>query len=527
MLALRVYPLCVEGQLLASQTGKMTTPKFLFVALSLLLTGWLSAQSISGNPQDDIRSLRGMPVAEYLQTATDYAVEYSKQGNWSATDKLMTAAIFRARRSNGGRNAAARVHLVYVEGMLDCCMSGVDEETAQLRALTSLSKAHNLDRNQVLTNDIKRHLRQVNASATAPTVLAGVARLSEEIDPSGTFSSELAGSTPTAVERQSLADQSAELQDVVRAKEEEIQNLSLQAARERAMAEYHKKVADSLHFVGMIDSLKTVQQEQALAEQAATIELQAERSRTMTIIIFSALLGLVLVTFFYLQSRRLNQRLATEKERSEELLLNILPKDVAEELKTTGQVEPRFYELGTVLFTDFVDFSSITQTLPSDRLIKDLDECFQLFDQLADEYGIEKIKTIGDAYMCIGGVPNPDQAAVSNIIRFALALQQRLKKWNAGRSEQGLPLFQARIGIHTGPVVAGVVGIRKFSYDVWGDTVNVAARMESQSEPGKVNVSAATYELVQDDFQFTARGIVEVKNMTPMNMYFVEEEVGG
>ncbi|MCB0635223.1 MAG: adenylate/guanylate cyclase domain-containing protein, partial [Lewinella sp.] len=236
----------------------------------------------------------------------------------------------------------------------------------------------------------------------------------------------------------------------------------------------------------------------------------------------SALVGLLLVTGFYLQSRRLNRRLKAEKERSEQLLLNILPKDVAEELKTTGQVEPRFYELGTVLFTDFVGFSAIAKTLSSDRLIKDLDECFQIFDQLAGDYGIEKIKTIGDAYMCIGGVPTPDKTSVRNVIRFALALQLELAEWNSGRSDRGLPLFMARIGIHTGPVVAGVVGIKKFSYDVWGDTVNVAARMESQGSPGKVNVSAATYELVQEDFRFTARGMVEIKNMAPMKMYFVE-----
>lgn len=244
----------------------------------------------------------------------------------------------------------------------------------------------------------------------------------------------------------------------------------------------------------------------------------------MTVIIASALLGLLLVTGFYLRSRQLNRRLAAEKDRSEQLLLNILPKDVAEELKATGYVEPRFYELGTVLFTDFVGFSRIAKTVSSERLIKDLDECFQIFDQLAGDYGIEKIKTIGDAYMGIGGVPTPDAASVRSVIRFALALQQKLIEWNDGRMEHDLPIFQARIGIHTGPVVAGVVGIKKFSYDVWGDTVNIASRMESAGAPGKVNVSAATYELVRDDFTFTPRGSVEIKNMAPMQMYFVVGE---
>lgn len=506
----------------------MITPKYLFLILSLLFTAGLSAQSPSGSPQEDIRSLRGLSDADYLQTATNYAVAYSSEGNWPAADKILAAALFKARRS-GGRSAVISVRMHYVEAMLDCCVTGIDEETAQTRVVNSLSKAYKLDRNQVLTDEIQQYLRQVNALTSAPNVLTLISQLAREMDPSGRFSNELVGLTQTALVQQNLADQSAELRNVVRAKEQEIQSLSLAAARERAMAEYHRKVADSLHFVGLIDSFTVIQQEQALAEQAATIELQESeldlqeaRSRSLLIIIFSALLGLVLVTVFYLRSRQLNRRLATEKERSEQLLLNILPKDVAEELKTTGQVEPRFYELGTVLFTDFVGFSSIAKTLPSDRLIKDLDECFQLFDELASEYGIEKIKTIGDAYMCIGGVPTPDKAAVRNMIRFALALQRKLTKWNEGRSAAGLPLFQARIGAHTGPVVAGVVGIKKFSYDVWGDSVNVAARMESQGAAGKVNVSGATYELIKEDFHFIARGEVEVKNMDPMKMYFVE-----
>ncbi len=506
----------------------MTTPKHFLTAICLLFSSWLLAQTSSGNPQDDIRALKGLPTAEYLQTAVNYAVAYSIEEDWFAVDKLMAAALFKARRS-GGRSTAATVHMTYANELINCCIDTNSDWTNYERALTSLGKAHNLDRNKVLTEDIKDYIRRINAVAEAPKVFTAISMLAEKIDPSGQFYSELKGSTMAAVAQQDLAMQSAELRSAVQAQEQEIQNLSLQAARERAMAEYHRKVADSLHFVGMIDSLKTIQQEQELMEQAATIELQESelelqqaRTKNLMVIIFSALLGLGLVTIFYLRSRQLNRRLAEEKERSEELLLNILPKDVAEELKTTGQVEPKFYEVGTVLFTDFVGFSHIAQNLSSERLIKDLDECFQIFDELAGEYGIEKIKTIGDAYMCISGVPTPDASAVQNIIRFALDLQHRLADWNAKRAESGLPLFQARIGIHTGPVVAGVVGIKKFSYDVWGDTVNVAARMEKKGAAGKVNVSAATYELVQDHFQFEARGEVEVKNMAPMQMYFVE-----
>lgn len=506
----------------------MTIPKHFFLALSLLSTIWLTAQPPSGSISADIKSLRGLSDADYLQTATNYAIAYSEAGNWSAAEKILSVALFKARRT-GGRSTTASIHMTYAKAVLDCCTTGKEEEIAQARVVNSLGKAYKLDRNKVITEDIQQYLGEVNALVSAPSVLTLISRLARDMDPTNQFSDELERSTRTALVQQNLVDQSTELQNVVYAKEQEIQNLSLAAARERAMAEYHRKVADSLHFIGLIDSLTVIQQEQALTEQAATIELQESeldlqeaRSRNLLIMIFSALLGLGLVTIFYLRSRQMNRRLTKEKQRSEQLLLNILPKDVAEELKATGQVEPRFYELGTILFTDFVGFSSIAKTLPSDRLIKDLDECFQIFDELAGEYGIEKIKTIGDAYMCIGGVPTPEKMAVQNIIHFALTLQRKLGEWNANRAAADLPLFQARIGVHTGPVVAGVVGIKKFSYDIWGDSVNVAARMESQGAAGKVNISATTYEMVKNDFHFTARGEVEVKNMAPMKMYFVE-----
>ncbi|MCB0639450.1 MAG: hypothetical protein KDC54_22645, partial [Lewinella sp.] len=348
----------------------------ILLVIGLLAAGCLSGQTITGDAQTDIRALRGLSDADYMHTALDFSLQYSRQGRWELADELLDAAVTKGRRS-GGRAAAATVHLAYVEELLACCLSSGGAETAQRRATTSLAEAYDLDRDGVLTTRIKNYLRQLNARTSAPTVLTAIFGLADAIDPSGQLTDELRGSTHTAVEQQQLVSQSAELQSAVRAKEQEVRSLSLEAARERALAEYHKKVADSLFFVGLIDSLRAVQQEQALAEQAATIQLQESelalqdaRSRTMLVVIISALVGLLLVTGFYLQSRRLNRRLKAEKERSEQLLLNILPKDVAEELKTTGQVEPRFYELGTVLFTDFVGFSAIAKTLSSDRLIK-------------------------------------------------------------------------------------------------------------------------------------------------------------
>jgi class 3 adenylate cyclase len=228
----------------------------------------------------------------------------------------------------------------------------------------------------------------------------------------------------------------------------------------------------------------------------------------------------------YRYTQRVNKIITHEKERSEELLLNILPKEVAEELKAKGEAEARHINHVTVLFTDFKGFTQMSELVTPRQLVKDLHECFSYFDRLCGQHGLEKIKTIGDAYMAAGGLPVENGTHAADAIQVALAMRDFIAEGKARKIAAGLPFFEIRIGIHTGPVVAGIVGVKKFAYNIWGDTVNTASRMESSGAPGHVNISEATYALVKDvpGLVFTSRGKVQAKGKGEMEMYFVERE---
>ena len=213
-----------------------------------------------------------------------------------------------------------------------------------------------------------------------------------------------------------------------------------------------------------------------------------------------------------------------QKNEIEHLLLNILPVEVAHELKTTGRATPRQYESVSVMFTDFKGFTTIADKMPPDDLVKELDDCFIAFDGIIEKYNLEKIKTIGDSYMCAGGIPTPDETHVLKIVKAGLEIQQYVATYNERRQENGLEPWLVRIGIHVGPVVAGVVGKKKYAYDIWGSSVNIASRMESNGEPGKVNISSATYELIKDYYECRHRGKISAKNIGEIDMYFIEHE---
>jgi class 3 adenylate cyclase/FixJ family two-component response regulator len=217
-----------------------------------------------------------------------------------------------------------------------------------------------------------------------------------------------------------------------------------------------------------------------------------------------------------------NTILDAEMKRSEELLLNILPYDTAQELKAKGSTEARHYPDITVMFTDFKGFTSIAEKLTPQQLVTEIDMYFKAFDLISDMHGIEKIKTIGDAYMAAGGLPEANSTHAEDVINAAIDISYFVEKQKAIRMEKGQPYFEIRIGVHTGPVVAGVVGHRKFAYDIWGDAVNLASRMESSGEAGRINISAATYERIKDKFTCTFRGEIEAKNKGKVGMYFVE-----
>lgn len=216
-----------------------------------------------------------------------------------------------------------------------------------------------------------------------------------------------------------------------------------------------------------------------------------------------------------------NKIIRVAKQRSDDLLLNILPAQTAEELKKHGKAKARKYEEVTVLFTDFQSFTTIAEQLPPEELVAELDECFRAFDDIISKYKIEKIKTIGDAYLCASGLPEPSKTHAKDMVNAAIEMQAFMDNFREKQLKGRRPPFHCRIGIHSGPVVAGVVGKKKFAYDIWGDTVNTAARMEQGGEPGQVNLSKSTYELVKGSFDCRYRGKFTAKNKGEMEMYFV------
>jgi class 3 adenylate cyclase len=214
-----------------------------------------------------------------------------------------------------------------------------------------------------------------------------------------------------------------------------------------------------------------------------------------------------------------------EKKKSDDLLFNILPLETAEELKRDGKTSPRKFESVTVMFTDFEGFTKRAEQLTPDELVDEIDECFSAFDQIIDKYGIEKIKTIGDSYMCAGGLPVPNSTHPTDVAEAAIEIIHWVDQHMKKRIAANKPFFDVRIGIHTGPVVSGVVGSKKFAFDIWGDTVNTASRMESGGEPGRINISGDTYAQIKDHFKCTHRGKIPAKNKGNIDMYFLEEKL--
>lgn len=296
----------------------------------------------------------------------------------------------------------------------------------------------------------------------------------------------------------------------------------------------------------IIRTLNTEKEKEAFAKRQLQQELDLERLqqekqrlviernkyfRYIMGVISLLILGLALSLYLRYKAKKkanltleqLNRDIKREQEKSEQLLLNILPEKVAEELKISNKVQAKSYEEATVLFTDFKNFTSIAEQMKPEELVADLDECFRAFDYIIAEHNIEKIKTIGDAYMCANGISDKPSNP-NNVVEAALAFQKFLNDNKRKRIREGRHFFEARIGVHTGSVVAGIVGVKKFAYDIWGDTVNIASRLESSCEPGKVNISDDTYRKIKYDFDCQYRGELEVKNKGLIKMYYVEKK---
>lgn len=211
--------------------------------------------------------------------------------------------------------------------------------------------------------------------------------------------------------------------------------------------------------------------------------------------------------------------LEVEREKSEKLLLNILPSQVAEELKLNGKTKAKHFTTSTIMFTDFVNFTGISADMDPIDLVAEVNKSFTAFDEIIGQFNLEKIKTIGDAYLAVGGLPTEDPKHAENVLNAAFAIRRYIDEHNKKGG-----LFEIRIGIHTGPIVAGVVGVKKFAFDIWGDSVNIASRMQDASENGKINISQTTYELVKDMCNTVPRGKIPIKNRGEVHMYFAEPQ---
>jgi class 3 adenylate cyclase len=454
------------------------------------------------------------------------AVEYGMTAG--QPDLIMLAVAERNRLATKDRNY--REAAAISQRALDYfTRNGDDGSLSALRA--------QLKREQAALQRRKREVEQETAQ------LAGeVDRLSAEKDRLSGSNQQLQG-TNQKLEKENLTRKQ---QLALRLEELEESNRELNQTQEEKV-EAEKRVAESKREIGALGrealeqrTLATEAREQLVEAELIRqeAEMKAERQSLQLYASLGAGAALLLLALTFFSRFRVKKRSAQKlemanneldaaKQQSDELLKNILPVDIAEELKATGKARARRFPDATVLFCDFVNFTKTAERLGAEALVQELDVCFKAFDKIMDKYpGVEKIKTIGDAYMAASGL-STRKSVPNEIVNAALDMQRFLDEEGQKRAQLGLPFFTGRIGMHTGPVVAGVVGARKFAYDIWGDTVNVASRMEAKSEPGRINVSESTYDLIKYKFRCTYRGKVEAKNKGLIDMYFVEEEHDG
>jgi len=273
----------------------------------------------------------------------------------------------------------------------------------------------------------------------------------------------------------------------------------------------------------MITEMQTKYETDKKAKEIEILNLAMSKQKIWNYALIGGIILVLIIALIsinsYIQKRKDNKIIAAEKAKSDALLLNTLPLKVVNDLKTYGKTEPESFDNVTVYFSDVVGFTTISSTLEPKTLINALSEMFTNFDSIMTRWQCERIKTIGDAYLAVSGMPEKNERHAYNMLRAAIDIREYLIK----RNETAEIKFRCRIGINTGRVVGGIVGTKKYLYDVFGDTINTASRMESNSEPLKINISESTYELVKDMFILTDRGIMEVKGKGPMRMFFVED----
>lgn len=292
----------------------------------------------------------------------------------------------------------------------------------------------------------------------------------------------------------------------------------------------HVVYKDSVRNLSSVQEMASIRNDFEISQKQLEVDLLNEQKRTQQAISIATgvalfLLALLAIGLFrrYRYINRTKDIIEQERNRSDVLLRNILPEETAEELKNKGRVSAKKFEAVSVLFTDFQGFTKHSQDLTPEALVQSVDRYFSEFDKIIEKHGLEKIKTIGDSYMCAGGLPFATEDHAQKVVAAAFEIAEFVEQIKNNPDEK-LAYFDIRLGINSGPVVAGVVGTTKFAYDIWGDTVNVAARMESNSAPGRINVSENTYALIKEDYKCKYRGEIEVKNKGRMKMYYVNEK---
>lgn len=330
----------------------------------------------------------------------------------------------------------------------------------------------------------------------------------------------------TALYRQTLAEKTVQLSDSVQTLKSEVNTGKEKIKEKQNTIDYLS--AEKLKAELTVRNLE-------LYKERASMKLERENNRRNQLL-FILGIGFLILLFLiieYMRKRRStlvlkvkNQEIKSEKDKSDGLLLNILPKSIATELKESGKTSSYHYKGVTVMFTDFKGFTTYAGLNNPEDVVAMLDFYFRGFDEIISKYPIEKIKTIGDAYLCVSGAPDENDDHAINIVNAALDFQDFVKANAHRKFGVGSELLEMRIGIHSGPLVAGVVGSKKFAYDVWGDTVNVAARMEQAGEEGQINVSETVVEACGDAFNFIYRGELEAKNKGKLKMYFVQAGKG-
>ncbi|WP_084625588.1 adenylate/guanylate cyclase domain-containing protein [Salinimicrobium xinjiangense] len=290
----------------------------------------------------------------------------------------------------------------------------------------------------------------------------------------------------------------------------------------------HVFINDSIRDIKTVEEMANLRTDFEIARKQTEVDLLNEQKANQRNIVVATGIASFLVMLLALGLYRRNKYIGRtkkiiemEKNRSDKLLLNILPHETAMELKEKGKVSAKRFEEVTILFTDFRNFTHYAENLPPEELVKTVDFYFSKFDEIVEEHGLEKIKTVGDAYMCAAGVPFPVEDHAHRTLLAACDMLSFVEEAHKN-NPKGETRFRIRIGVNSGPVVAGVVGSKKWVYDIWGDAVNTAARMETSSELGKINISENTYALVKDKFEFEYRGEIMVKNKGLMKMYFIK-----